>query len=217
MATNASDSITDQGAVYRRFRRPAWLAITLCLAPTIASAQDSDWPREIPLADGTALVYLPQVDSLTRDVVFGRAAVSITRTGQRRQRRTAPLSAAGGRLDRWSENHCAANRATSSTSIVVKTISPNRRDCPDTREVPQKWHVSCRAPSARPQRGQVFSGISLHAPTTERLEKALDCTGGIYPPAGRREPGPGCYVGGRAETLRLSRRHRPASSWTRSH
>jgi hypothetical protein len=98
-----------------------------------------------------------------------------------RQRRTAPVSAAGARLDRWSENHCAANRATSSASIVVKTISPNRRDCPDTREAPQKLHVSCPAPIARPQRGQVFSRISLHAPTAGRLEKALDRTGNVPP------------------------------------
>jgi hypothetical protein len=60
------------------------ICITLGLAcgPAVtAIAADTDWPRQIDTQNATVLVYQPQLDKLTDNVLEGRAAVSVTLTG----------------------------------------------------------------------------------------------------------------------------------------
>ena len=72
---------------------------------------------------------------------------------------TAPLSAvAAGRCD-GRATHWATSTATSSTNIAATAKSTSCKDRPDTRMVPQNWHVNSRPLTARPQRGHVFSCI----------------------------------------------------------
>lgn len=60
-------------------------ALLQVTSPSTALAQDladqHEWPREIASEAGSILMYSPQVDSLSRDVLAGRAAVSLTREG----------------------------------------------------------------------------------------------------------------------------------------
>jgi hypothetical protein len=60
------------------------ICITLGLAcgPAVtAIAADTDWPRQIDTQNATVLVYQPQLDKLTDNVLEGRAAVTVTLTG----------------------------------------------------------------------------------------------------------------------------------------
>ena len=71
-------------------RRPARLfAATLLLVAVsgaaFAALQEEPlegWPREIPLDRGTVVVYQPQSDTFEGNLLSGRAAVSVTLTGQ---------------------------------------------------------------------------------------------------------------------------------------
>ena len=47
----------------------------------------------------------------------------------------------------------------SSTNIAATAKSTSSKDRPDTRIVPQNWHVSSRPVTARPQRGHDFPDI----------------------------------------------------------
>jgi hypothetical protein len=64
----------------------ATVALAACAAAGIASAQSVDvaWPREVKAADGTAItVYQPQLDRWADDALSGRAAVSVTKPGDK--------------------------------------------------------------------------------------------------------------------------------------
>lgn len=52
------------------------------LAPLTAQTVPPRWPKQISVSEGSLLVYQPQVDSLTRDILAARAAISLTRPGQ---------------------------------------------------------------------------------------------------------------------------------------
>ena len=52
-------------------------AITL-LAVSPAHAQDATWPREIPTDQGTLILYQPQPETFSGNVLTGRAAASYT-------------------------------------------------------------------------------------------------------------------------------------------
>ncbi|HTS89589.1 MAG TPA: hypothetical protein VMG41_13950 [Gemmatimonadales bacterium] len=47
-----------------------------------AQAPEPHWPRDVQASEGTLVVYQPQVDSLSRGTLAGRAAISLTRDGQ---------------------------------------------------------------------------------------------------------------------------------------
>lgn len=72
----------------RSAHTPAWawallVAASLALAPRWAGAQeDPGWPHQIDAAKATILVYQPQLESFEADVLTGRAAFSVTPTGQ---------------------------------------------------------------------------------------------------------------------------------------
>jgi len=60
----------------------AILAFGLLVAASSSSAAPTDWPRETKTAKGTVIIYQPQVEDLKNDMLTGRAAFSITRTGK---------------------------------------------------------------------------------------------------------------------------------------
>jgi hypothetical protein len=68
-------------------RRAAAIAVAAFTLSLIAigtspvAAQDVGWPREISTPTATIVIYQPQVDSLTEDILSGRAAVSMTGIG----------------------------------------------------------------------------------------------------------------------------------------
>src|SRR4029453_16760132 len=56
----------------------------VAVAPPPVAAPDVAWPREVKGADGTAItVYQPQLDHWADNELPGRAAVSVTRSGEK--------------------------------------------------------------------------------------------------------------------------------------
>ena len=71
-------------------RRPAQTAVVRLAAIACAvllghevSAKDAGWPREIKVKEARILVYQPQPDERQDNILTGRAAVSITPTGEK--------------------------------------------------------------------------------------------------------------------------------------
>ena len=56
-----------------------WLALTLANIPA-ALAQNDNWPRTLPLAQGTLTIYSPQVDEMRDGVIHFRAALAYRAT-----------------------------------------------------------------------------------------------------------------------------------------
>jgi hypothetical protein len=57
---------------------PVILALTLMVNVLPAHAQDATWPREVPTEQGTLILYQPQPETFSGNVLTGRAAVSYT-------------------------------------------------------------------------------------------------------------------------------------------
>jgi len=55
--------------------------VAILFVVAAAPAQEVRWPREIALADGTLTLYQPQAESLTGNILSGRAAASYLPTG----------------------------------------------------------------------------------------------------------------------------------------
>ena len=73
--------------IERRKQTPSWIcACTVLLATLLMTgplaAQELGWPREIVVPEGKVVMYQPQADSFEDDLLTGRAAVSVTPTGQ---------------------------------------------------------------------------------------------------------------------------------------
>jgi hypothetical protein len=63
-------------------RTKAALIVSLLLAVTaVAMAEDGGWPREIPTDKGKLLMYQPQIDLFSGNIVEGRAAMAFTAKG----------------------------------------------------------------------------------------------------------------------------------------
>lgn len=56
-------------------------ALDAAQAPATSQVDSDPWPRQVNIADGTALVYLPQINSWEGNHLSFRAAVSVKKTG----------------------------------------------------------------------------------------------------------------------------------------
>ena len=52
-----------------------WILLTLASLPSLF-AQESDWPRTVPLGQGMVTIYTPQIDAMEDDVIQYRAALA---------------------------------------------------------------------------------------------------------------------------------------------
>lgn len=57
-------------------------AAGIVAVPTPATADDSGWPRSFEASSGAFVIYQPQPDELNGDVLTGRAAFSLQKTGE---------------------------------------------------------------------------------------------------------------------------------------
>jgi hypothetical protein len=55
--------------------------LPLLTAPAPALADDGDWPRAFDSASGSFIIYQPQPETLSGDMLSGRAAFSLQRGG----------------------------------------------------------------------------------------------------------------------------------------
>jgi len=101
------------------------LAFITLLAAGLArptAAQETDWPRQIDTSRGTVVMYQPQPDALTDNVLEGRAAISVTLQGE-----TEPVFGAiflKARLETDREQRIA----TIADIEIVQTRFPNQSD-----------------------------------------------------------------------------------------
>ena len=58
--------------------RTSSLLVALAVIARPAPAQERTWPREIRAGTLSIVIYQPQVDSLTGNRLYGRAASSVT-------------------------------------------------------------------------------------------------------------------------------------------
>jgi hypothetical protein len=63
---------------------PAAVIIPLLAAPAVRAAGDPGWPREIKTTAARIVIYQPQLEKLDKDILTGRAAVSV-KTGKMSQ------------------------------------------------------------------------------------------------------------------------------------
>lgn len=74
-----------------------------------------EWPREIVDAEGTVVIYQPQLDSFSGHLIEARSAVSVTRTGE-----TAPVFGAVWLRSALETNH--TTRTATLTSVEVSRV-----------------------------------------------------------------------------------------------
>ena len=91
---------------------PAAIALAVALGSAGAAAQDSGWPREINSPEGKIVLYQLQPESLDKNVLKGRAAVSITPKGK-----NAPVFGA-----LWFEAKVDIDRDARTVEVVDLTI-----------------------------------------------------------------------------------------------
>ena len=86
-----------------------WILLTLASLPSLF-AQESDWPRTVPLGQGMVTIYTPQIDAMEDDVIQYRAALAWRATAG-----SEPVFGAG-----WFESPAkidSANRIVSSSGF----------------------------------------------------------------------------------------------------
>src|SRR5215470_14068828 len=152
-------------------RRKNLVAFTLVALVTLASigsaqaqgdgAQPADpWPRQFKLSNATALVYQPQVDSWTDNMLNFRAVVSITPNGAKQE--TLGVI--------WATARTQVNRV--SRIVVLEDIKLTKSNFPT---LPDNGAAYLRALQQQSVPSQ--KTISL-----DRLQASLVATGNIQPP-----------------------------------
>jgi len=81
-----------------------------------AQAQQGDWPRDLQLESGVLTVYQPQVDSMEKDIVAFRAAMSFKATGT-----DEPAFGAA-----WLESRFQTDRDNRTVTLVSLTVKDAR-------------------------------------------------------------------------------------------
>ncbi|MEE4293473.1 MAG: hypothetical protein V2I79_05815 [Xanthomonadales bacterium] len=91
-----------------------FLVTLLCLSP--AMAQESGWPRNVALDEGTVTIYEPQVDEISDDFIRFRAALAY-----REKPGDEPVFGAG-----WFESGLKANRFSGTVHPVGMKVTQTR-------------------------------------------------------------------------------------------
>ena len=92
-----------------------WILLTLASLPSLF-AQESNWPRTVPLGQGMVTIYSPQIDEMSEDTIQFRAALAYRATAG-----SEPVFGAG-----WFESPVtidSANRVVRPTGLTLTGIA----------------------------------------------------------------------------------------------
>lgn len=92
-----------------------WILLTLTSLPSLI-AQESDWPRTVPLGQGMVTIYTPQIDAMEDNVIQYRAALAYRATAG-----SEPIFGAG-----WFES-------PANIDSVNRIVSPSGLNLTETR------------------------------------------------------------------------------------